>query len=76
MRKAVFTYRKTKAQIGCAVTVQLISVYIFILEIVQFLYSILYIRNFNRIAIFYGCKTRFISDVVENNEDRFSPDVG
>ena len=29
-------------------------------------------RNFKSLAIFYNCTARFVSDLVENPEDRFS----
>ena len=32
------------------------------------------IRNFKPLAIFCGCTARFVSDLVENPEDRFSHD--
>ena len=38
MRKPAFAYAKTKPQISCAVTVQLISAFVFAIRIVQFLY--------------------------------------
>ena len=38
MRKPDFAYAKTKAQISCAVTAQLISAFVFATRIVQFLY--------------------------------------
>ena len=38
MRKSDFAYAKTTAQIGCAVTAQLISTFVFASQIVQSLY--------------------------------------
>ena len=40
MRKPVFAYAKTKTQISCAVTAQLISAFVFAIRIVQSLYYI------------------------------------
>ena len=66
MRKTVFAYAKTKAQISCAVTAQLISAFVFATKIVQPLYFL------NTLATFCGCSARFVSDLVGNPEDRFS----
>ena len=38
MRKPIFAYAKTKTQISCAVTAQLISAFVFATRIVQFIY--------------------------------------
>ena len=38
IRKPVFAYAKTKAQINCALTAQLISAFVFATRIVQFLF--------------------------------------
>ena len=38
MRKPTFAYAKTKTQISCAVTAQLISAFVFAIQIVQSLY--------------------------------------
>ena len=40
MRKPAFAYAKTKTQISCAVTAQLISAFVFATRIVQTLYCI------------------------------------
>ena len=40
MRKPDFAYAKTKAQINCAVTAQLISAFVFAIWIVKFLFSL------------------------------------
>ena len=49
MGKQDFVYAKTKVQISCAVTAQLISAFVFTTQIVQF---ILYIYKISR---FYLC---------------------
>ena len=56
-------------QISCAVTAQRMSDFVFAIRIVQSLYYI--IRNFKPLAIFCGCTAWFVSDLVENPEDRF-----
>ena len=62
--------RKTKTQISCAVTAQLISAFVFAIRIIN--PSTNYFRNFQPLAIFCGCTDRFVSDLVGNPEDRFS----
>ena len=71
MRKPVLAYAKTKTQISFAVTAKLISAFVFATRIVQALYSLL-LRNFKPLDIFCGCTAGFVSDLVENPEDRFS----
>ena len=66
-----FAYAKTKPQISCAVTAQLISDFIFAAWIVQSLYFLTF-RNFKSLTIFCGCTARFVSDLVGNPEDLFS----
>ena len=60
MRKPAFAYVKTKAQIRCAVTLQMVSAFVFP------------IRKFMPLAIFCGCTAELVSDLVKKNEDRFS----
>ena len=73
MRKPVFAYAKTKELISCAVNAQLISTYDFAINIVQSLYFLN--RNAKPLAIFRGCSTQLVSDLVGNLEDRFSHDA-
>ena len=47
---------------------QLISAFVFATRIVQSLYFL----NFKLLDIFCGCTAWFVSDLVENPEDRFS----
>ena len=72
MRKPAFcNYAKTKPQISCAVTTQLISAFVFATQIVQSLYYL----NLNFQACSHhltGCTARFVSDLIGNPEDRFS----
>ena len=63
MRKPAFAYAKTKTQISLAVTAKLISAFVF---------AYMQNLNFKSLAIFCGCTARFVSDLVENPEDRFS----
>ena len=51
-----------------AVTAKLIIAFVFATWIVQFFCS----EDFKRVAIFCGSTDRFLSDLVENPEDRFS----
>ena len=61
---------KTKAQISCAVTAQLIFAFVFDTWRAQFFFFL--IRNFKLLAIFYSCTGHFVPDLVGNPEDRFS----
>ena len=71
IRKPAFCiYTKTKTQISCMVTAQLISTFVS-LHIVQSLFFL----NFKPLAIFCDCTARFVSDLVVNPEDRFSCDT-
>ena len=69
---SVFEYAKTKAQISCAVTMQLISVFFSIHR--KYNPSTSLIQNFKLLAIFKfcDCPARFVSDLVGNPEDLFS----
>ena len=58
-------YAKTKAQISCAVTAQLISTFVLHTKILR---SLCLIQNLKLLAIY--CGTRFMLDLVENPEDR------
>ena len=62
-----FAFAKTKAQISCAVTTQLISAFVFATWIVL---QPLYLLNQKFQAS--CCTTRFVSDLVGNPKDRFS----
>ena len=66
----IFAYAKTKPQISCAVTAQLISAFVFATWIVQSLYFLN--PNFKPLAIFCDFPARFVWDLVGNPEDRFS----
>ena len=68
VKKRLFAYAKTKTQISFAVTVKLISAFVFATRIVQYLLFL----NFKHLAIFRGCRAWFMSDLVGNPEDRFS----
>ena len=63
-------YAKTKAQISCAVTAQLISAFVLATQIVRCLYFLS--RNFNPLISSSGCAAQFVSDLIRNPEDRFS----
>ena len=62
MRKPDFAYAKTKAQISCAVTAQLISDFAFATRI----------ANFKVLAFLCDCTDRFMLDLVVKPEDHFS----
>ena len=64
-----FAYRKIKAQISCAVTKQLISVFVYALWILP------KSKIFKPLAIFCSCTARFVLDLVGNPEGRFSRDT-
>ena len=70
MRKPFFVYAKTRTQISCAVTAQLISAFVFASWIEQSLYFLN--RNFTPLAILCGCTARLVSDLVGKPEVRFS----
>ena len=42
MRIRIFAYAKTKAQISCAITAQLINAFVFVIWIIQSLYDCVY----------------------------------
>ena len=63
MRKQNFCICENK------VTEKLISAFVFATWIVQSLYF----RNFKLLAFYRDCTDRFVSDLVGNLEDRFSP---
>ena len=66
MSKPTFCIReKTKAQISFAVTVKLISTFVFATWIVQFPYFI--IPNFKPLAIFCACTVGCVSDLFRNH---------
>ena len=64
VRKSVFAYAKTKTQISCALTAQLVFAKIYYYP------STSYIRNCKPLAILCGCAARFVSDLVRNPDDR------
>ena len=68
-RGRIFAYAKTKAQISCAVTAQMISAFVFATRIDH---SSSYIRNFKLLTFFCDNAGRFVSGLVGNSEDRFS----
>ena len=74
MRKPAFAYAKTKTQIGCAVTAQLISAFVFATRIVTSLFFLN--PKFQACShlrpIFCGFKAQLVLDLVGNPEDRFS----
>ena len=63
----IFAYTKTKTQISCAITAELISAFVFATQIAQSLYFL----NFKPLAILCGRTARFVWDLVENPEYRF-----
>ena len=66
-------YAKTKAQISCTVTTQLISAFVFATWIVQSLYFLN--PKFQTSSLFCGCAAWFMSELFGNSEDRFSHDT-
>ena len=66
MRKPDFAYAKTKAQISCAVTAQLISAFDFATQIVQSLFFLNLRFQPSSLLVL------FVSGLVGNPEDRFS----
>ena len=73
MRKPDFSFAKTKAQISCAATAQLISALVFATQIVQFLFFLnLKFQVSNHLL--YSWTGRFVWDLVGSPEDRFSRD--
>ena len=74
MRKLAFAYAKTKTQISCAVTAQLISAFVFAIRIVQ---SLFYLnpkfQASNHLLWLYSLEC---VGPVGNPEDRFSHDEG
>ena len=66
MRKPAFAYAKTKTQISCTVTAQLISAYVFAVQIVQPLYylnpkfqaSSRLLWSYSPVCVGPGCKPR------------------
>ena len=72
MRNRLFAYAKTKTQISCAVTAQLISAFVFASQIVHFLY---YLNpKFQASSHIQWQHSPFVSDLVGNPEDLFSHD--
>ena len=71
MRKPDFVYAKTKAQISCAVTAQLISAFVFATRIVQLLFY-LYRKLQDSCVYLCDCTDWFVSDLVGNPDDQFS----
>ena len=68
--KPLFAYAKTKSQISCAVTAQLISTLVFAVEIVQSLYFLN--PKFQVSSHLLWPFSQFVSDLVGNPEDRLS----
>ena len=70
MRKTFFfAYVKTKEQISCSITAQLISTFVFAIQIVQLIFLKLKLKL---LAGFCDCTGRFMLDLVRNPGDRFS----
>ena len=69
MRKPVFAYAKTNAQISCAVTAQLISA--FVLATQEYNFSSTYTQTLKILAFFSGCTDWFVSDLVLNPKAGF-----
>ena len=63
-------YAKTKAQISCAVTAQLISTFVYATWIVQSLFFLN--PKFKLLVIFFSCTGRFALDLVGNPKDRIA----
>ena len=70
LENRIFAYAKTKAQISCAVTAQLISAFVFAKQTYNSFPN--NVQNFNILAFFCGYIGRFESDPVGNPEDQFS----
>ena len=70
MRKLYFCLCEKMTHISCAVTAQLICVFVFATQIVQS--SSTYIQNFKHLAFLCDCTSRFVSDLVGNPLDLFS----
>ena len=66
----LYFYAKTKMQISCAVTAQLISIFVFPHTDFH-----LKFRNFKFLAFFFDFKGQFVSDLNGNFEDCFSRDA-
>ena len=69
MKRPAFSISETKAQIGWAVTLKLISAFVFL---GYYNPSSTLSRIFKPLAIFCICTARFVSGLVGNPEDRFS----
>ena len=67
VRKPAFCICENK---DAGVTAKLISAFVFTTRIVKFLYFLN--PKFQASTIFCGCTAWFVSDLVENTEDRFS----
>ena len=70
VRKPVFAYAKTKAQISFAVTAKLISDFVFATQMVHSLYFLN--PKFQASRYLLWLHSPFVSDLVGNPEDRFS----
>ena len=69
--KTVFLpIQKTKAQISCAVTAQLIIAFVFTTWIVQYLFFLN--TKLPASSLFCDCTGQFVSELVGNTEDWFS----
>ena len=64
-------YAKTKAQISCAVTAQLISAF---LRYIDSTIPLFPKSDLSLLAIFCGCTSRFVSELFGNPEDRLCRD--
>ena len=70
MKKKIFAYAKTKTQISCAVTAQLISAFVFATQIVQYLLSLN--PNFQASSVFLRLYKLVYVVPSRKPEDRFS----
>ena len=75
MRKLAFAYAKTKPQTSCAVSVQLISAFVFIKQIVHSLNFLDPKFPASNYLLWLYSLAWFVSDLVENPVDRFSHDA-
>ena len=67
MKNLLFAYAKTKRQISCTVTKQLIGAFVF----ASYNHSTSLIQNFKSLAIFGCCTAWFVFELAGNSYDRF-----
>ena len=74
MRKPAFCICENKAAgQSCAVTMQMISAFVYATKMVQSLYFLNW--KIETLTIFCGCTARFVSDHLGNLEDRLYHDA-